>query len=134
MKTWITYLAATAFGLAATLLFGDSALYQQIMYTATALFVQLGGFILIPIVFFGFSSGIASLRKDSLGRTFSWTTILWSIASTLMLVGGAALVFRFLPTNFPASSSAGAEASIIGAVAPQSLSTLFGSQLPVNPF
>ena len=104
------------------------------MYTATALFVQLGGFILIPIVFFGFSSGIASLRKDSLGRTFSWTTILWSIASTLMLVGGAALVFRFLPTNFPASSSAGAEASIIGAVAPQSLSTLFGSLLPVNPF
>ncbi|MDY0289601.1 MAG: cation:dicarboxylase symporter family transporter [Sphaerochaeta sp.] len=134
MKTWITYLAATAFGLAATLLFGDSGLYQQIMYTATALFIQLGGFILIPIVFFGFSSGIASLRKDSLGRTFSWTTILWSILSTLVLVMGAALVFRFFPANFPASSSAGSQASIIGAVGAQSLSTLFSSMLPVNPF
>lgn len=134
MKTWITYLAATAFGLAATLLFGDSGLYQRIMYTATALFVQVGGFILIPLVFFGFSAGIASLRKDSLGKAFSGTTILWSLLSTLLLSGAAALTFRFFPATFPASSSAGSQASMIAAVAPQSLSTLFSTMLPVNPF
>lgn len=54
MKTWISYLAATALGLAATLLFGESGIFQQVMYTITALFVQLGGFVLIPLVFSAF--------------------------------------------------------------------------------
>lgn len=134
MKTWITYLAATALGLAATLLFGESEIFQQVMYMTTALLVQLGGFILIPLVFLGFSSGIASLRKDSKGLVFAGTTIFWSIVSTLVLVFTGAIVFRFFPTAFPASSSAGSDASMIASIAPQSLSTLFESLLPINPF
>ena len=134
MKTWITYLAATAFGLAATLLFGESGVFQQIMYTVTALLIQLGGFVLIPLVFIGFSSGIASLRKDAKGWSFIRTTIEWSIPSTLLLVFAGATVFRFFPAVFPASSSAGSDPSIISAIAPQSISTLFESMLPVNPF
>ena len=100
MKTWISYLAATAFGLAATLLFGESALFSQIMYTITALVVQLGGFVLIPLVFIGFSSGIASLRKDSQGGVFARTTIIWSIVTTVLLAVSAAAVFRFFPALF----------------------------------
>ncbi|MCK9597860.1 MAG: cation:dicarboxylase symporter family transporter, partial [Sphaerochaeta sp.] len=134
MKTWISYLAATALGLAATLLFGESGIFQQVMYTITALFVQLGGFVLIPLVFFGFSSGIASLRKDSKGGVFARTTLLWSVFSTLLLVLSSALVFRFFPSYFPASTSAGSDASTLSIIAPQSLSTLFESMLPVNPF
>lgn len=134
MKTWISYLAATALGLAATLLFGESGIFQQVMYTITALLVQLGGFVLIPLVFFGFSSGIASLRKDRKGGVFARTTILWSIGSTLLLVMGCAIVFRFFPSNFPASTSAGSDASSLSIIAPQSISTLFESMLPINPF
>ena len=134
MKTWISYLAATALGLAATLLFGESGIFQQLMYTITALLVQLGGFVLIPLVFFGFSSGIASLRKDSKGGVFARTTILWSLLTTIFLVAASALVFRFFPSNFPASTTAGTDASVLSMVAPQSLSTLFESMLPVNPF
>ena len=134
MKTWISYLAATALGLAATLLFGESGIFQQLMYTITALLVQLGGFVLIPLVFFGFSSGIASLRKDSKGGVFARTTILWSLLTTVFLVAASALVFRFFPSNFPASTTAGTDASVLSMVAPQSLSTLFESMLPVNPF
>ncbi len=134
MKTWISYLAATALALAATLLFGDSTVFQQLMYTITALFVQLGGFVLIPLVFFGFSSGIASLRKDRKGFVFSRTTILWSIFSTVLLAISGAIVFRVFPTYFPASSSAGTDATSLSVLAPQSLSTLFESLLPINPF
>ena len=134
MKTWISYLAATALALAATLLFGDSTVFQQLMYTITALLVQLGGFVLIPLVFFGFSSGIASLRKDSKGFVFSRTTILWSLFTTLLLAISGAVVFRFFPTYFPASSSAGTDATSLSVLAPQSLSTLFESLLPINPF
>ncbi|MGE4583055.1 MAG: cation:dicarboxylase symporter family transporter [Sphaerochaeta sp.] len=134
MKTWISYLAAIALGLAATLLFGESGVFQQVMYTLTALLVQLGGFVLIPLVFFGFSSGIASLRKDSKGGVFTRTTILWSILTTVLLSFCAALVFKFFPSYFPASSSAGTDASKLATLAPQSLSTLFESMLPINPF
>ncbi len=134
MKTWISYLAATALALAATLLFGDSTGFAQLMYTISALFVQLGGFVLIPLVFFGFSSGIASLRKDSKGFIFARTTILWSIFTTLVLSLCGAFIFRVLPSYFPASSSAGTDASSLSALAPQSLSTLFNSLLPINPF
>ncbi len=134
MKTWISYLAATILGLSATLLFGTSGIFQQVMYTVTALLVQLGGFVLIPLVFFGFSSGIASLRKDEKGMVFARTTILWSLLTTLLLSLLAAAVFRFFPAYFPASTSAGTDASSLSMVAPQSLSTLFESILPVNPF
>jgi len=134
MKTWISYLAATAFGLAATLLFGESALFSQIMYTITALFVQLGGFVLIPLVFIGFASGIASLRKDSKGGVFARTTILWSILTTLLLTLAAGVVFRFFPALFPASSSAGSDPRSLSIITPQSLSQIFSATLPVNPF
>ncbi|NCC63120.1 MAG: dicarboxylate/amino acid:cation symporter [Spirochaetia bacterium] len=134
MKTWISYLAATALGLAATLLFGESGVFQQLMYTITAVLVQVGGFVLIPLVFFGFSSGIASLRKDDAGWVFSRTTVFWSIISTLLLALFGAMVFRFFPTYFPASSSAGSNATNLLALAPQSLSSLFESLLPINPF
>ncbi|WP_320129051.1 cation:dicarboxylate symporter family transporter [uncultured Sphaerochaeta sp.] len=134
MKTWITYLAATALGLAATLLFGDIAAFRQAMYTITALLVQIGGFVLIPLVFFGFSSGIASLRKDEKGGIFTRTSITWSVLSTLLLALCGAFIFGLFPVAFPASSTAGSDPSVIKTVASQSLSTLFNSMLPINPF
>jgi Na+/H+-dicarboxylate symporter len=134
MKTWITYLAATALGLAATLLFGDMETFRQVMYTTTAFLVQIGGFVLIPLVFFGFSSGIASLRKDSKGGVFARTSVVWSILSTLLLAFFGVLAFRLFPVMFPVSSTAGSDPSVLKTVASQSFSTLFNSMLPVNPF
>ncbi|NLZ77314.1 MAG: cation:dicarboxylase symporter family transporter [Spirochaetales bacterium] len=134
MKTWISYLAATAFGLAATLVFGESSFFQQATYTVTAVLVQLGGFILIPFVFFSFSAGIASLRKDGKGCTFARTTILWSVFSTLLLALSAAAVFRFLPLSFPASTSAGKDPAYLSGVSLKSFSTLLGHLSIVNPF
>jgi len=127
-------LAATAFGLAATLLFGESALFSQIMYTATALVVQVGGFVLIPLVFIGFASGIASLRKDAKGGVFARTTIFWSIFTTVVITLIGAVVFRFFPTLFPVSSTAGSPAHGLGFVTPDSLPRIFSSILPINPF
>ena len=96
--------------------------------------VQLGGFILIPLVFFSFSAGIASLRKDGKGCTFARTTVFWSVFSTLLLVLSAAAVFRFLPLPFPASSSAGTDPGTFSSVGLQSFSTFLGHLTIVNPF
>jgi Na+/H+-dicarboxylate symporter len=121
-------------GLAATLLFGDSETFRQAMYTITAFLVQVGGFVLIPLVFFGFSSGIASLRKDAEGGCLAWTTAVWSILSTLLLAFFGVLVFRLVPVHFPASSTAGSDASFIDSIASQSLTNLFQSLMPISPF
>ncbi|TAH58604.1 MAG: dicarboxylate/amino acid:cation symporter, partial [Sphaerochaeta sp.] len=92
------------------------------------------GFILIPLVFFSFSAGIASLRKDGKGCTFARTTVFWSVFSTLLLVLSAAAVFRFLPLPFPASSSAGTDPGTFSSVGLQSFSTFLGHLTIVNPF
>ncbi|MFA5699319.1 MAG: cation:dicarboxylase symporter family transporter [Sphaerochaeta sp.] len=134
MKTWISYLAATAFGLAATFVFGESSFFQQATYTITAVLVQLGGFILIPFVFFSFAAGVASLRKDKKGCKFVRTTVFWSVFSTVLLALTAAVVFRFLPIAFPSSSSAGSDASGLSMVGLQSFSTFLGHLTIVNPF
>ncbi|HZJ88345.1 MAG TPA: cation:dicarboxylase symporter family transporter [Sphaerochaeta sp.] len=134
MKTWISYLAATALGLAATLLFGESLAFTQTMLTFTAFFVQVGGFLLIPLAFVGFSSGVASLRKDAKGGVLTRTTIIWSILSTLLLAFAGAAVFRFFPVNFPASSSAGGNPQMLAGLIPHSFLQLLPQGMASNPF
>lgn len=134
MKTWITYLAATAMGLAATLLFGETAAFQQLMYVISSLLVQFGGLILFPLVFVGFTAGIASLRKDARGGTFAWTTVLWSLCTTFLLAIVGAVIFHLLPVAFPATSSAGANTSVINSIGVGSLSKLFSGIFQQNPF
>ncbi len=134
MKTWISYLAAITLGLAATLLFGESLVFTQTMLSITAFFVQIGAFLLIPLAFVSFSSGIASLRKDSKGGALTGTTIIWSILTTAFLAFAGAAVFRFFPVYFPASSSAGGNPQMLSGIIPQSLGQLLPRGMATNPF
>ncbi len=134
MKTWITYLAAAAMGLAATLLFGETAAYQQSMSIISSFLVQFGSFILLPLVFIGFASGVASLRKDSRGGTVAWTTILWSFCGTVLLTVLGAVAFKFLPAMFPATSTAGANAEIVNSIGVGTFSEVLSSVFQGNPF
>lgn len=134
MKTWITYLAAAAMGLAATLLFGETVAFQQLMYIISNLLVQFGGLILFPLVFVGFTAGVASLRKDAKGGVLAWTTILWSLCTTFLLAVVGAVVFHLLPAAFPATSSAGANTAFINSIGVGSLSQVFSRIFQQNPF
>lgn len=134
MKTWITYLAAAAMGLAATLLFGETAAFQQLMYIISSMLVQFGGLILFPLVFIGFTAGTASLRKDAKGGLLAGTTVLWSLCTTFLLAVIGAVIFRLLPSAFPATSSAGANTSFVNSIGTGSFSKVFSGIFQQNPF
>lgn len=134
MKTWITYLAAAAMGLSATLLFGETVAFQQAMYIISTLLVQFGGLIFIPLVFFGFAAGTASLRKDGMGGPLVGTTILWSLITTAFLAAIGAVVFKLLPSAFPATSTAGANASMMSGIGIGSFSRIISGVFQQNPF
>jgi Na+/H+-dicarboxylate symporter len=134
MKTWIIYLVATLMGLATTLLLGQFPAYGTFIQSASNVLIQFGGFILFPIVFFTFASGIASLRKDKMGGRVASSTIIWTILPTLLLTILGSLFFVLLPTKFPASSSAGAGTSAVLEFIRTTLEYTKSSLNPVNPF
>jgi Na+/H+-dicarboxylate symporter len=134
MKTWIIYLVATLMGLATTLLLGQFPAYGTFIQSASTMLIQFGGFVLFPIVFFTFASGVASLRKDEMGGRVASSTIIWTIIPTLTLTIIGSIIFAILPTTFPASSSAGAGTSAVLEFIRTTLEYTKSSLNPVNPF
>jgi len=132
MKTWITYLAATALALATTLLMGQSPLFVTIMSSVTVLFEQVGLCILFLLICFGFTSGIASIRKDNNLKKVCGTTIVWAVVSTFALVLLSVAVFTILPSKFPATSTTGNDSSFITSY-PLSKFNGFQNLFPTNP-
>ena len=122
MKTWITYLASIFMGLATTLLFGDSIYISSIMTTLSQIVMNFGLLLFIPLVLIGFSSGVASLRKDNLGSSNLKGIVSWSIITALILPLCAALLFTLYPTAFPVSSTAGYES-----ISDSLITTMFNS-------
>ncbi len=101
-------MAAMMMGLAATLLFGESPVFAYYAAQVVSVVSSVGLFLYLPIAFFAMAAGVASLRKDGKGWTFSWTTLVWSIVTALLLSGAASVIFKLYPVLFPATSSAGA--------------------------
>ena len=106
MKTWLTYLAAVAMGLAFQLTFRDSSTFVSVMGFMSNLVLKLGIFTVFPLAFFTMSSGTASLSRRR-GRTgFVWiSTIFWAILTSLVLSVIATLVFWIFPSAFPVTST-----------------------------
>lgn len=134
MKTWITYLAAALFGLAIALLFGDMAAATSIINYTSSYMISLGVFISIPLIVFSFTSGIASLRKDGVGRKEKRSIALWSLLTSLLLPVIAGLLFYAFPVAFPVSSSAGSSTEIVSYFASSMVGGLVNGLTPVNPF
>ena len=121
-------------GLATTLLLGQFPAYATFIQSASTHLIQFGGFVLFPIVFFTFASGIASLRKDKMGGRVASSTIIWTILPTLILTIIGSLLFIILPTKFPASSSAGAGTSAVLEFIRTTGEYTIASLNPINPF
>lgn len=128
MKTWISYAAALFMGLAATLLFGDSAFFAHAAVSVVSVLVDVGFILLVPFVFVAFAAGTASLRKDRKGWTLAWTTIAWSAATLILLPLVASVIFSLFPAVFPVTSTAGAPASVL----PPFLGSIFMTSISGN--
>ena len=102
MKTWLTYLAAAAMGLAFQVMFKESSFFFSAINFMASLTLRLGVFIVFPLVFFSMTAGTASLGKKKGSNGFVWlSTFFWSLFTTLVLSVVAALVFKLLPVSFP---------------------------------
>ena len=134
MKTWLTYLAAAAMGLAFELTFRDSLFFVSSVNFMADIVMKLGAFIVFPLAFFTMASGTASLSRRR-GRTaFVWmSTLFWAILTSLVLSLCAALVFRILPASFPATSTTPASANQYNALYSGLYSTTASKMVSANP-
>lgn len=133
MKTWITYLASILLGLATTLLLGDSIYISSLISTLSQIVMNVGLLLFIPLVLVGFSSGVASLRKDNLGSNNLKGIVLWSVVTALILPICATLLFTLYPVAFPVTSTAGQE-SFSDSLLVSMFSSAGNQLLSGNPF
>lgn len=105
MKTWLSYLLATIIGFTAAFTLGSLPQYDTIVGYATGIILNVGTFVLLPLVFVTLMAAIGSLRKDkgTIGPVFLVSTA-WSIFSALVLSILAGLAFQFFPSDFPMAS------------------------------
>lgn len=106
MKTWLTYLAAAAMGLAFELTLKDTSFFFPVVNFIAGITMKLGIFMVFPLAFFSMSAGTASLSRKRGHSTYVWcATILWSILTSLLLTICAVAIFRLFPVAFPATST-----------------------------
>ncbi|MBP5162124.1 MAG: cation:dicarboxylase symporter family transporter [Spirochaetales bacterium] len=106
MKTWLTYLAAAAMGLAFELAFHGSGFYLSFVTFMADVMLKLGIFIVFPLAFFTMTSGTASLTRKRGHNSYVWlSTILWATFTTAVLSIAAGLLFRAFPSALPTTST-----------------------------
>lgn len=106
MKTWLTYLAAAALGLALQVNFKESSFFYETMNFMANLTLKLGIFIVFPLVLISMTAGTASLKREKGANGFVWiSTICWSLLTTVLLSISAALLFKVFPIAFPSTST-----------------------------
>ncbi len=114
MKTWLTYLAAAAMGLAFQVTFKESSFFYSSMNFMASIVAKLGVFIVFPLVFFAMTAGTSSLARKKGGNSFVWlSSFFWSLLTTVVMTISAALLFRLLPAAFPVVQSASNAAGVV---------------------
>lgn len=136
MKTWLTYLAAAAMGLAFQVTFKESSFFYSSMNFMASIVAKLGVFIVFPLVFFAMTAGTSSLARKKGGNSFVWlSSFFWSLLTTVVMTISAALLFRLLPAAFPeVQSASNAEGVVQDSALYNAFSELTSSRLALaNP-
>lgn len=100
MKVWIKYLIGIAFGLVASFILPMSNLKcAEIISYLAELFIRMGRYIVVPLIF---STAIVSINKlrssKLLGKTIGWTALVILISSFLLtLIGLISILIVKLP-------------------------------------
>jgi len=106
MKTWLTYLASAAMGLAFQVVFKESSFFYSFVNFMASMTLKLSIFMVFPIIFFSMTAGTASLGRKKGSNSFVWlSTFFWSLLTTIILSIVAAIAFSFLPRAFPVVDS-----------------------------
>lgn len=86
MKVWIKYLIGVALGvLAAFILPTENAAFANAVAFLTELFIRVGRYVVIPLIFTSAIVSVSKLRTSKLLLKTSWLTVLIIIASSLIL-------------------------------------------------
>ncbi len=109
METWLTYLAAVLMAAATAFAFPSSPAVLKAVNYASQTLTGAAVFLFIPVSFVTLSAGVASLRKDRLGRKTAVTGIIWSLVSSLILSLLAVGCVSLLRISFPVTASAGGD-------------------------
>lgn len=134
MKTWLTYLAAAAMGLAFELTLKDSLFFVSSMNFLAGIAMSLGAFLVFPLAFLTMASGTASLSRRRGRTSFVWlSTVFWAILTSLALSIAAGLIFRFYPVAFPNTSTTLKSADQYGSVYKNIYSTTISKLIAANP-
>lgn len=100
MKVWIKYLIGVALGIVAALILpAGNAVCLSILSFLSELFIRIGRYIVIPLIFTTAICAVNKLRSSKLlWKTFSWTVFVIIISSLLMtLVGLVSILIVKLP-------------------------------------
>ena len=121
-------------GLATALICGDSPQALSVISGLSSFIVNLGVCIAIPVLTITFASGTASLRKDRKGGKAAAASILWSLATTIILSLAAVAISALFPTSFPVTSTAGNPQEMLSGHVSYMLSNAYSSIYPRNVF
>ena len=116
-----------AMGLSATLLLGDLEIFKTVVGQIAPVLLDAGLFLLFPLVFIMFSSGVASLRRQEKTALAFSTTILWSILTAVLFSCFAAAMYLVLPFGVDNITTTGVDVSTldsIGLIQPENFFSL----------
>jgi len=102
MKLWISSVLAILAGTIAALFipFGDSA--QAILLKYSDLALNIGRYIIFPLVFFSLAIAVCKLRREkNLLRTILFTTVYMVGATFLLVLIGVIITLIYSPTRIP---------------------------------
>lgn len=100
MKTWILYTGSILFGFAATLLLGAWQPYATFITFMVPMVKDISLFLLFPIVFILFMAESASLRRHKDAPLLFFSTLFWSLFTTIILTLSAMGLSLLLPESF----------------------------------
>lgn len=90
MKVWIKYLIGIAIGLAAAFVLPmENAICAEIIAFLTELFIRVGRYLVIPLIFSTAVVSINKLRSSKLmGKTIAWTFLVILVSTLLLTIVG----------------------------------------------
>ncbi len=100
MKTWILYTGSILFGFAATLLLGAWQPYSSFITFMVPMVKEISLFLLFPIVFILFTAESASLRRHKDAPMLLFSTLFWSLFTTIILSYSAMGLSILIPESF----------------------------------
>lgn len=132
MKTWLSYFLSSIIGITAAYLLGTIPQFDLALQYGMSLILNVGTFVLLPMVFVTVFASTASLRKDKALGSVYLVSVAFSLFTSLALCLLAGFAYRFFPFAFPVAENA-ADFALGGSLAQDLTTELFSKLSSFNP-